>query len=282
MILLDGQKIADDLTANIKSDVADLNKDGHALKLAVVLVGNNQASLTFIGKKEKFAKSVGIGFELFHFNEDISEEMLIKNIGFINEQEDITGIIVQLPLPKHITKRHALDAVDPAKDVDCLTAFNLGFVTAGNADIYPPTASAVMEILKEYDINVRGKHVVVIGKGDLVGKPVSILLMKESATLTTCNRQTPDLKHFTTQADIIIGAAGAGHLVTKDMVKDGVVIVDAGTSFIDGKMVGDIKFDEVAEKSSYITPVPGGVGPVNVAKLLQNCVTLYREQKGLN
>lgn len=275
MILLDGKKVAADLTVRIKDDVDLLREKGHSLKLAVVLVGSNKASLSFITKKKELAARVGIDFELFHFDESISEKVLLENIEYINNEEDITGIIVQLPLPEHLNKRTILDAVHFHKDVDCLTSTNLGFLTAGNAFFYPPTASAVLEIMKVYNLDIQGKHIVVIGKGDLVGKPLGILLVQDSATLSICNEHTKDLSHFTKQADIIIGAAGVGHLVTKDMVKEGVVIIDAGTAFIDGKLVGDIKFDEVSEVASYITPVPGGVGPVNVAKLLENCVLLY-------
>lgn len=278
MILLDGKVVSEKRIEKTKEDVRALNEKNHFLKLAVVLVGNNEASLSFIKKKKELAARVGIDFELFHFDDDIPENTLIENIYFINQQKDITGLIVQLPLPRGLNKRRVLDAVDPKKDVDCLTSRNLGFLAAGNAFFYPPTAAAVLEIMEEYEIDVVGKHVVVIGKGDLVGKPLGILLMQESATISVCNRQTPDLSHFTKQADIIIGAAGVGHLVTAKMVKDNVIIIDAGTSFIDGKLVGDVKFDEVAQKASFITPVPGGVGPVNVAKLLENCVTLYANQ----
>lgn len=278
MILLDGKVVSEKRIEKTKEDVRALNEKNHFLKLAVVLVGNNEASLSFIKKKKELAARVGIDFELFHFDDDIPENTLIENIHFINQQKDITGLIVQLPLPRGLNKRKVLDAVDPKKDVDCLTSRNLGFLAAGNAFFYPPTAAAVLEIMEEYEIDVVGKHVVVIGKGDLVGKPLGILLMQESATISVCNRQTPDLSHFTKQADIIIGAAGVGHLVTAKMVKDNVIIIDAGTSFIDGKLVGDVKFDEVAQKASFITPVPGGVGPVNVAKLLENCVTLHANQ----
>ena len=279
---IDGKKIANSIIDEVHKDVQKLRTQGIILKLAVVLVGDNKASLSFIKKKEELSKKVGKEFALFTFPKDIKEEELIDKINEIQSQEDITSIIVQLPLPKQLNKRKVLDTLDPNKDVDCLTSYNLGKLAAGITRVMPPTAGAVMEIIERHKITTKGKHIVVVGKGDLVGKPLSILLTQDSATMTVCNKHTENLAHYTRQADIIITATGVPGLISVEMVKEGVVVIDAGTSFIGKKLVGDVAFTEVAEKSELITPVPGGVGPITVAKLLKNCVSLYVDSASID
>lgn len=274
---IDGIAIAQAISDEVREKTTALREAGVVLKLAVVLVGNDKASLSFIKKKKELAKQVGIDFELLHLPEEISEKEVISAIESLQDRNDVTGLIVQLPLPKHISKRNILEVVAPHKDVDCLTSCNLGKLTAGIPWIIPPTAGAIIEIIEREGIQVAGKHVVVIGRGELVGKPVSILLSQESATLSVCNRQTKDISLFTKQADIIISGAGVPRLVTDDMVSEGVIIIDAGTSFEGKKLYGDVDYDAVRHKAEKITPVPGGVGPITVAKLLENCVTLYQD-----
>lgn len=275
--IIDGIQIAHAITDDITRKTDKLKKAGVTLKLAVILVGNDKASLSFIKKKKQLAGRVGIDFELHHLSEETSQEEVIESINTVQADSAVTSVIVQLPLPKHINKRAVLEAVAPEKDVDCLTSANLGKLTAGMPFIIPPTAGAIMEIIKRENIETAGKHIVVIGRGELVGKPISIILSQNSATLSVCNRQTPDLSEFTLKADIIISGTGVPHLVKKEMVKKEVIIIDAGTSFKGKKLLGDVDFDNVRQIASKITPVPGGVGPITVAKLLENCVTLYED-----
>ncbi|MBU1167557.1 bifunctional 5,10-methylenetetrahydrofolate dehydrogenase/5,10-methenyltetrahydrofolate cyclohydrolase [Patescibacteria group bacterium] len=242
--------------------------------LAVILVGHNKASRNFVQKKEEQAQKLGLDFSLFDFPENITQEELVRNLEEIQGKDEITCVILQLPLPQQINTPEIIERIDPRKDVDCLTSTNLCKSQNGQIDIHPPTPAAILEIIKEYQILLDGKHVVVIGKGRLVGKPLVTELMKTKATLSVCDKSTPDLENFTKSADIIISGAGAPHLLTQDMVKEGVVIIDAGTSYKKGVLCGDTDCHEIQNKASLVTPVPGGVGPVTVAKLFENCLKL--------
>lgn len=274
MIIIDGQKEAKKILQKIKIKIENAKKKGITLKLVALLVGKDRASLSFIKKKEELCRSVGIGFELFQFSEDIEEAVLCRKIEIIQEKKDISGLVIQLPLPRHLDMRNILEKIKPIYDVDCLTSFNLGKLTAGIPKILPPAPAALLHLLNTYKISLLGKHIVIIGRGDLVGKPLGILLTQEKNTLTLCNKYTKNLEKFTKQADILIAAAGVPHLISGKMVKKGVVALDVGISFKNRKIYGDCNFKEISKKASFITPVPGGVGPVMVVKLLENVVKL--------
>jgi len=276
MIIIDGQKEAQKILKKIKRQVKNCRKSGIRLKLIAALVGRNEASLSFIRKKEKLCQEAGIAFRLYQFPKDTSETTLCQKIDMIQEKEDLSGLILQLPLPRHINTRNVLERIKPKYDVDCLTSTNLGKLTAGIPTILPPTPAALLHLLNAYRINIFSKHVVVVGRGDLVGKPLGILLTQEKNTLTLCNKYTKNLTKFTAQADILITASGVPHLISGKMVKKGVVILDAGISLKNRKIYGDCNFFEVAKKASFITPVPGGVGPMTVVKLLENLVKLAK------
>ncbi|MBU1119075.1 bifunctional 5,10-methylenetetrahydrofolate dehydrogenase/5,10-methenyltetrahydrofolate cyclohydrolase [Patescibacteria group bacterium] len=273
---IDGKKLAKEVLHGVERDVEALQAEGISITLAVVLVGDNEASLNFVNKKKKQASNVGINFELFHFKEDISEKKLLQSVQEIQDNPSITGLIVQLPLPKHIDKRGILDMVDPCKDVDCLTSINLGKLMTGTSRIKPPTAAAIEYALDQENVLVEGKDIVIVGRGELVGKPLSIILTARSATVTVCHSKTVDLASFTRKADILVSGVGRPNLISGDMVKDNAVIIDTGASFTKGVIVGDVCYEEVSKKARLVSPVPGGIGPITVSKLLENCVILAR------
>jgi methylenetetrahydrofolate dehydrogenase (NADP+)/methenyltetrahydrofolate cyclohydrolase len=274
--IIDGKKIAQEIFAKLKRKAGILKKQGIALKLAVVLVGEDKASISFIKKKEEACHQIGIDFELFKFFQNIDTEELIEKINIIQNDDKLSAVVVQLPLPKKIDARNVLEIIKPELDVDCLTSFNQGKLTTGMPVILPPTAAACLHLLKKYKINLDGKHVVIVGRGDLVGKPLSIILTQDRNTITACNKYTKNLKNITLQADILITGTGVVNLIKGEMVKKGVIVIDAGTGFKGKKIFGDCEFKSVYEKAKLITPVPGGVGPVTVAKLLENVFDLYR------
>lgn len=242
--------------------------------LSVILVGNNPASVQYVQRKAKAAEYVGIDFYIHQFPEDLTTQDLIDQIGSIQVRSD--ALIVQLPLPKLIDHRAVLDAVSINKDADCLSAAGAGQVIRGRPKILPPTAAAVLEILKDKKVALKGKHVVVVGQGDLVGKPVASLFMNEPVTLTVCGLGTKNLSDVTKTADILITGTGKPKLIKPGMIKKGAIVIDAGSGSLKGKIVGDV--DPAAYKSvKYYTPVPGGVGPITVAQLLMNTVLLAEE-----
>lgn len=270
--IINGKRIAKKILKRIAKQVKKLNKQGISVRLAVVLVGRDKASLSFIRQKEKYCRKVGIEFELFKFPRNISEKTLCQKIKKIQKTRSLSGLIVQLPLPRHLHAQKILDQIKPAIDVDCLTSSNLGKLTANIADFLPPTPSACLHLLKASQVSLKGKHVVVVGRGDLVGKPLGIMLTQKQNTITICNKFTKNLAKFTKQADILISAVGKVNLITKEMVKKGVVVLDAGFVFKNKKILGDVDFERISKKAAKITPVPGGVGPVTVAKLLENVI----------
>ncbi len=272
MKILDGIKLANKIIKQIKRDVHKLKSHGIDPKLAALLVGNDKASMSFIHKKEELCKSVGIKFELFKFSANIAEEKLCQKLDVIQSDKNLSGLIVQLPLPPKINARRILENIREDIDIDCLTSKNLGKLAADVAVIIPPTPAAIMEFIKSYNINLKNKHIVIVGRGELVGKPLSIILTQQHNTITLCGKFTRNLKSYTNQADILITAVGKRNLINGTMVKDKVIILDAGTTLIRKKIYGDVNFAEVSKKATMITPVPGGIGPVTVAKLLQNVI----------
>jgi methylenetetrahydrofolate dehydrogenase (NADP+)/methenyltetrahydrofolate cyclohydrolase len=282
MILLDGKKVSEQILEEIKVEVERLKSENKKIPhLAVILVGNNPASETYVGSKVKTCERIGFKSTLIHLPDTIEESTLLKKVEELNNDPDIDGFIVQSPLPKHISDDKVINAISPAKDVDGFHPENLGRMALNMPAFLPATPFGIVELLARYDIPTAGKHCVVMGRSHIVGLPVSLLMVRNSkpgnCTVTICHSKTVDLKSLTLQADILIVATGQTESVTADMVKDGAVVVDVGISRVPDstkksgyRIAGDVKFDEVAPRCSYITPVPGGVGPMTIASLLKN------------
>jgi methylenetetrahydrofolate dehydrogenase (NADP+)/methenyltetrahydrofolate cyclohydrolase len=276
-ILLAGKPVAEHMLARLKPEVKKLDP-----KLVVVQVGDDPASASYIKQKMKSCADVGMRHEHKHLSEKTTLEELMKLIDGLNKDADVTGFIVQLPLPKHLQSHvpQVIRAISPSKDVDGFGAYNLGkmFLSPEFEHLPPATPSGVIEMLEFYKIPVEGKHAVVVGHSNIVGKPLGVMLLNRNATVTVCHKFTKDLGHYTKQADILCVAVGKAHLITKDMVKKGAVVIDIGISKVDGKLVGDTDFEALQDVASAITPVPGGVGPLTVASLIRNCVTAKKRQ----
>jgi len=268
---IDGKAIAQKLLDSLKKQIAQLPTQP---KLAVVYVGDDKPSRTYIRRKQQAAEYVGIDFALHTFPPHISKQDLIQNIITIQKDKNLSGVIVQLPLPEPLYTDEVLNAVRPEFDVDCLTDTNIGKLVMKTHAITPPTPEAVCVVLDEIAVNVEGKNITIIGAGALVGKPLSVMLLNRKATVTTCNSRTKNLKKHCRKADIIVSAVGKKDLVRGNMVKKGTIVIDTGISFEKGKMYGDINFKEVSKKASYVTPTPGGIGPITVALLLKNVIQL--------
>lgn len=289
--LIDGKKISVQIQQEISLAVAEIKKNnGKIPHLAAVLVGNDAASETYVANKVKACENVGFFSTLIRMPENTTENKLLAKIAELNADKDIDGYIVQLPLPSHIKERKIIEAIDPKKDVDGFHPKNVGRMVLNLPTYLPATPFGIVQLLERYEIPTSGKHCVVIGRSNIVGSPVSILLARNSnpgnCTVTLTHSQTVNLKQITLQADIIIVALGKPQFLTADMVKDGVVIIDVGINRITSdqtksgfKLVGDVKFDEVSSKASYITPVPGGVGPMTIASLLMNTLQAAKLEK---
>ncbi len=246
-------------------------------------MGNDPASRVYVNNKRKACEKVGINSFFHHLPEDTTEEELLKLIDELNRKEEVDGILVQLPLPKSINPQRVIEAITPEKDVDGFHPQNMGLLIAGSEDGFIPcTPLGIKLLLKHYGIDIKGKDTTVVGAGYIVGKPLSVLLVNMNATVTVCHIYTADLKKHTVGADILISATGVPHLIKEDMVKEGAVVIDVGISKVDGKIVGDVDFERVKEKASYITPVPGGVGPMTVTALLLNTFKAYKRRVGLS
>jgi methylenetetrahydrofolate dehydrogenase (NADP+)/methenyltetrahydrofolate cyclohydrolase len=280
-IIIDGKKIAEKIEKIAAKEAALLKAKGITPKLAVVLVGNNKASLTYIKRKEAAAQRVGVNFDLYQFPKKISKQDLIANVDKIQQDKRLTGLIIQLPLPEKLYVSEVLNAINPAIDVDCLTDANIGKLVMQTNLIEPPTPWAVIRTLKEIKFNMVGKNITIVGAGALVGKPLAIMLVNELASVTTCNSHTKDIKKKCLEADVIISAVGKQNLITKEMVKKNAIVIDTGIVYVNGKMNGDVDFVNVSKKTSFITPTPGGIGPITVAKLLRNTVTCAKKINGL-
>ena len=270
---IEGKLIAHKILDNLKIRVEKLRRKP---MLAVLVVGDDQSTAKYVDKKAKAAEYVGIDFYVHRFPESTTTEQLTEEIIRIQLRSD--AIIVQLPLPKHVDLHEVLDEIDPDKDADCLSSASLGRVTRGHAKILPPTAAAIMEIFSYHRIDLHGKHVVVVGQGELVGKPISAVLLNQPVTLSVCGVATKKLSDVTKKADILITGTGQAGLIKADMIKKGAIVVDCGVSFVDGKMVGDVDFEKVEKKARLVTPTPGGVGPITVAMLLSNVVRIAEKE----
>ena len=262
--ILDGKKLANKILDGLKEEAKKLP----LIKLAVILVGKDPASVSFIKQKQKAAWRIGAEFKLYKFNKNISEQKLIKEIEKIIKIKDNTGIVIQLPLPKHIKQQKVLNIIPAKKDVDALSV--------DNSFVESPTVSGIMRILKEYNIKIKGKKVVIIGMGKLVGKPLAKIIKRAGADLITYDIRTKNLKPNTLKADILVSATGCPYLIKEDMVKRGTIVIDAGFAKINNKIIGDVDFENVKKKAKCITPVPGGIGPVTVAMLMNNLIKLAK------
>ena len=291
-MILDGKQIAQTIRAELREEIQALKAQGlRAPKLAVIIVGHNPASETYVANKIKACAEVGMEAEKIALEADITEKQLLTEVERLNNDPSIDGFIVQLPLPEHISETTIMSAIDRRKDVDGLTPENVGRTVQGLPSIISATPRGIRELLARYQIPTEGKHVVVIGRSNIVGKPIAMLLMQRpylslpgmsaaslgDATVTICHSKTRDLKSICLTADIIIVAAGSPKLLTADMVKNGATIIDVGINRVDGHLVGDVDFANVAPKAAYITPVPGGVGPMTIVSLLQNTLQAYHE-----
>lgn len=275
-MILDGKKTADFITKRIAEEVELIEEP---ITLALILVGHNPASEVYVNMKKKACDAVGINVKDYLLEETATQKDLLKIIKDSNEDKEVHAILVQLPLPSHIDQTTIINAIAPEKDVDGLTLINQGKLFIGEETIEPATPKGVITLLKKNYIDIVGKNVVVIGRSRLVGKPLAILFEQNNATVTIAHSKTSNLKEVTKRADILVSAIGKPNFITADMVKKDAVVVDVGTTKVEGKLTGDVKFDEVSEVASYITPVPKGVGPMTIASLLENIVLCYKKQK---
>lgn len=271
--IIDGRAVSKKIKQDLKKEVENLKEKGINPCLAVVIVGNDPASKVYVAGKIRDCKEIGIESKHFELDENTSEDELLKLVKKLNEDKEVSGLLVQLPLPEHINEKTIINAIDPKKDVDAFHPVNVGKIMIGDYDFLPCTPSGVMHLLEAYNIDICGKECVVVGRSNIVGKPQAMLLLQKNGTVTMCHSKTKDLKQVTKRADILVVAIGKGEFVTADMIKEGAVVIDVGMNRnAEGKLVGDVKFDEVSEKASYITPVPGGVGVMTRAILMKNAV----------
>ena len=280
--IISGKETAAKIRERLRAQIDQLRQKGYQPGLAVVIVGDDPASQVYVRNKEKACKEVGIAAQTFALPKQTTQQELMALIDTLNARSDVHGILVQLPLPRHLDEHQVINAILPEKDVDAFHPVNVGKIMIGDFDYVPCTPAGVMALLEEAQIDVSGKRAVVIGRSNIVGKPQAMLLLHKNATVTICHSKTQHLEEITRQADIIVVAIGKAHFLRGDMVKDGVVVIDVGMNRLEnGKLAGDVDFDTVAPKASYITPVPGGVGPMTITMLLQNTVTACRRANNL-
>lgn len=278
--VINGRELADQMQAEIQKDVEKMTQQGIQPGLVVLLVGENPASQTYVRNKERAAAKIGILSKVEKLPETISEEELLAEIDKYNQDSRFHGILVQLPLPKHIDEEKILLAIDPKKDVDGFHPINLGRLFVGKPEMIPCTPYGIMKMFEAYDIDLTGKRAVVIGRSNIVGKPMAQLLLMKNATVTIAHSKTEHLAEVAKEADILVVAIGRGHFVTKEFVKPGAVVIDVGMNRNqEGKLIGDVAFDEVSEIASYITPVPKGVGPMTITMLMYQTVEAAKKQK---
>ena len=281
-MILDGKTFSLKIKDNVKAEVEKLIASGLTPpSLAVVLVGSDAPSQIYVNNKKNACAYVGIKSVSVELNENISQAQLEKKLNDLNNDKSINGILLQLPLPKGLDERRALNCISPIKDVDGLTNLSLGKLTSGEQCLTACTPTGIMELLKEYKVDLCGKHVVIINRSNLVGKPLAQLMLKENATVTICHSKTKNLKHFTKHADVLVTAVGKNNFITADMIKKDSVIVDVAIVRMPNGICGDVDFENVGKKAKLITPVPGGVGPLTIATLMQNTVIAYKMQNNM-
>ncbi len=271
--ILDGKSLAAATRAALKHRVEALVQRGVRPGLTVIIAGDNPASKVYVRNKTLAAKEIGMRSELFEYNKDVSEAQILQRVAALNDNREVHGILVQLPLPRHIDSARVLESIAPAKDVDGFHQANLGALMAGRPGVVPCTPLGCMRLIEHAGMQIAGRHAVVIGRSNIVGKPLAMLLLQKDATVTICHSKTPSIEAITKQADILVAAVGRAKLVTARMVKPGACVIDVGINRLpDGKLAGDVDFDSVKEVAGWITPVPGGVGPMTIAMLLENCL----------
>ncbi len=269
--IIDGKRISKEIKEEIRDKVSKLNREGKEVALAVILVGENPASQVYVRNKQKACEFTGIKSLSYNLPEDTSEEELLDLIEELNHRDDVNGILVQLPLPKQINEERILDRIDPKKDVDGFHPVSVGNLSIGRPGYVSCTPAGIIELLKRSDIPMDGKNVVIVGRSNIVGKPMAILMLRENATVTICHSHTKNMREITSQADILVAAIGKPKFFKKEDVKEGAVVIDVGMDRDENnKLCGDVDFDDVYDKVSHITPVPGGVGPMTIAMLMSN------------
>lgn len=280
--LIDGKKVSEHVREEIKKEVTKLSTNGKETGLAVIIVGNDPASRVYVNNKKKGCEQVGIHSYEYALPENTATEQLLSLIEKLNADSKVDGILCQLPLPTHIDENTVINAISPDKDVDAFHPINTGHIMIGDHSFLPCTPAGIMEMLKYYDISADGKECVVIGRSNIVGKPMAMLILGANGTVTVCHSRTKNLSGVTRRADILVSAVGKANFVTADMVRDGAVVIDVGMNRnADGKLCGDVDFESVKEKCSYITPVPGGVGPMTITMLLKNTLTASKNRLNL-
>ena len=277
--IIDGKLVSQSVKDEVKAEAEALKAQGVDITLAVIIVGDDSASRVYVNNKKKACEYVGFKSLEYALPNDTTQEELMTLVDELNNRADVNGILCQLPLPKHLDEKAVIEAISPQKDVDAFHAVNVGKIMIGDYDFLPCTPAGVMEMLSYYNIDVTGKNCVVIGRSNIVGKPMAMLLLHKNGTVTVTHSRTVDLKSITGNADILVAAIGKAKFVGADMVKDGAVVIDVGMNRDEnGKLCGDVDFEAVAPKCSYITPVPGGVGPMTIATLMKNTLKAYKLQ----
>ena len=281
--IIDGKEVSAQVKEQVKEEAAQLKAaTGLQVGLAVVIVGNNPASRVYVNNKKKACEAVGFQSFEYALDEDTTQEELLELVEVLNENPQVNGILVQLPLPKQIDEKAIINAISPDKDVDAFHPSNVGRIMIGSYAFLPCTPAGVMELIASTGVSVSGKNCVVTGRSNIVGKPMAMLLLHQNGTVTICHSRTQNLKEICARADILVAAVGKANFVTADMVKEGAVVIDVGMNRLDnGKLCGDVDFAAVEPKAGYITPVPGGVGPMTIAMLMRNTLTAAKQQNGL-
>ena len=279
--IIDGKVISASVKKRVQDAVSDLKQKGVTVGLAVIIVGEDPASKVYVSNKKKACEALGIISEEYALPESTTNEELLALINELNRKPSINGILCQLPLPKHLDEKLIINSIDPNKDVDAFHPFNVGKIMIGDFHFLPCTPAGVMEMLEYEGIDVAGKNCVVIGRSNIVGKPMNMLLLHKNGTVTVCHSKTKNLAEICKKADILVAAVGRPNFVTADMVKPNAVVIDVGINRVDGKLCGDVDFENVSKIASAITPVPGGVGPMTIAMLMQNTLTAAKIQNGL-
>ena len=270
--LIDGKKISSQIKDELKTEIAEMKKKGTEVTLAVIQVGNDPASSVYVGNKKKACAYIGIRSLAYELPESTTEMELLTLIDELNNRKDVNGILVQLPVPAHINEKHIIEAIHPLKDVDGFHPRNVGALVTGEDGFVSCTPAGIIQLLKRSNIDIDGKECVVVGRSNIVGKPIALMLLGENATVTICHSRTQNLASYTREADILVVAIGKKEFITGDMIKQGSIVIDVGMNREDGKLYGDVEYASASEKAAYITPVPGGVGPRTITMLLKNTV----------
>lgn len=280
--IIDGKQVSADVKAKIAEEAAELKKQGVEVGLAVVIVGDDPASKVYVRNKKLACEAVGFNSYEYALPADTTEEQLLELVDTLNNDPKVNGILVQLPLPKHLNDKVIIDNIRSDKDVDAFHPVNVGKIMIGDYSFLPCTPAGVMELIHSTGVEVAGKECVVIGRSNIVGKPMAMLLLHESGTVTICHSKTNDLKEVCSRADILVAAVGRAKMITADYIKEGAVVIDVGMNRDEnGKLCGDVDFEDCKDKAGYITPVPGGVGPMTIAMLMKNTLTAAKEQNGI-